>query len=233
MGLSDSDFVKIKDVVAELFKNELLQLVLDKVEGMLSEKFEARIVQNADSIKRLKETVKRNCMSINTLNAEKCNLQKLQGDMGDIRNALDIQEQALRSCNVRVFGIKRHEGEDIREIVLKLFNDKIKVNIKETDIQNCYRVSAKNRSDNEPPAILVRFSTNVARSAVMKNRKQLKSTGVNVKEDLTKFRRDLLKAAVNKFTSKKAWCLNGNVYVKHNNVVHRLVKFNDLDSFQV
>lgn len=233
MGLSDSDFVKIKDVVAELFKNELLQLVLDKVEGMLSEKFEARIVQNTDSIKRLKEAVKRNSASINTLNAEKCNLQKLQDDISDIRSAADMQEQALRNCNIRIFGIKRHEGENIRELVLKLFNDKIKVNIKESDIQNCYRVSAKNSSDNEPPAILVRFSTDVARLAVMKNRKQLKSTGVNIKEDLTKFRRDLLKAAVDKFTRKKAWCLNGNVYVKHNNIVHRLVKFKDLDSFGV
>lgn len=229
MGLSESDFVKIKDVVADLFKNELLKLVLDKVEVMLSEKFEARIVQNADSIKRLKEAVKRNSATINTLNPDKYNFQKLQGDISDIRSAADMQEQALRNSNIRIFGIERHEGEIIRELVLKLFCDKIKVNIKDSDIQNCYRVSARNRTDNEPPAILVSFFTDVARLAVLKNRKQLKSTGINIKEDLTKFRRELLKAAVDKFSRKRAWCLNGNIYVKHNNVVHRLAKFEDLD----
>ena len=86
--------------------------------------------------------------------------------------------------------------------------------INTSDIKRYHRVEAKNQSADKPRAILVEFTNVSKRSEVLKQRKLLKNSIIKIQEDLTQTRLKLLQSAIAKFTTRNAWCLHGNVYVK-------------------
>ena len=94
--------------------------------------------------------------------------------------------------------------------------------MRESDIKNSHRVEAKNPVPDKPRAVLVEFVSVNKRSEVLKCRKLLKGSKISIKEDLTQYRLQLLTAAIAKFSSKNAWCLHGNVYVKNSGGAHRV-----------
>lgn len=219
MGLSSEDLEKIKSIVHSSFTEKFLNKIATKVVEMVELKFEAKF--------------KTHNTAINELSTKVSELQEsnmaLKGRVVEMERKCDEHEQSSRNSNIRIFGLPYNGGENIRLNIMDLFNNEFKVGIKEADITKCYRVKSRNPSD-KPPAVIVRFSTDAARSSVFANRKNLKNSGIQIKEDLTKCRLLLLEGAVKKFTFRHAWCLNGNVYVRSSdNRVHRVNKASDLD----
>lgn len=96
-------------------------------------------------------------------------------------------------------------------------------------ISSCYRIVAKNSQSNRPPAVLVKFIDVNKRDSILKCRKELRSSKIFIKEDLTSDRLKLLSAAINKYTRQNAWCLHGHIYVKSDGVIHRL---DDIESLE-
>lgn len=221
MVLSNEDLDKIKTIIHSTFNEKFLNKIANKVAEMVESKFEAKISGQTAAIDKVKTQV---------AVLESKNLE-LQTRNVELMKKIDDQEQSSRSLNVRLFGIPYdNKGEEnLRADVIRIFIDKFKVNVKDADIQKCYRVRAKNPSD-KPPAVIIRFANDTVRSAVLNNRKNLKGSGVNIKEDLTKIRLFLLESAVKKFTYRNAWCLNGNIFVRSNNIVHRISDSNDINS---
>jgi len=211
MGLSTTDLREIKTTIVSTFNDKFLQEIAEKVLKMVETKIEEQINKQNKIIDEYHK---------------KINI--LVGENQSLKRKMDDQEQAARGLNIRIFGLQSQDGEDLRTEVTSLFTRKLKVNVENGDIQNCYRVNAKIPTD-KPAAVLVRFFTDAARISVLKNRKNLKKTGIHIKEDLTKVRLSLLDAAIKKFTSKNAWVLNGNVYVKTNDVVQRVTQISDFN----
>lgn len=163
---------------------------------------------------------------------EKC-IKDLYLEVSLLKKQLESQEQFLRSLNLRIFGIPVDKEEDLCGKIMHLFTEIMKIDknaIKETDIKSCFRVSAKTpRADKQrPSAVLVHFFNNKVRALVLKNKKSLKATGIQIQEDLTQFRLKLYQDAINKFSKKKVWTHNCIVYVKFNDTVHRIENQDDL-----
>lgn len=204
MGLSTADLREIKSVIVNVFNEKFLQDIADKVAKMVNSQFEEQIKAQ-------------NCI-IASLREKSSNLEE---ENKQLRKSLDNQEQSLRNSNLRIFGIKYEKDENLRSKVLDLFVRDLKTNIQNIDLKKCHRIVPMNAGD-KPPAVLVEFSTDAARVSILKNRKFLKNSGISIKEDLTKIRLALFNSAVREFSNKNTWLLHGNIYVRHNNIVHRI-----------
>lgn len=160
------------------------------IHSTFSEKFLNKIANKVGEIieSKFNERIKKQDLIINQMNDKIIELERKNAVM---MKKLDDQEQIARMSNVRIFGFAVADDQNLKMSVIKLLNDKLKAGITDADIQRCYRVRAKSDSD-KPPAVVVRFSNDVAKATVFKNRKYFKNTGFHVKEDLTKFRLSLL-----------------------------------------
>lgn len=236
MGLSSADLDKIKSVIVTVFKEEIMKELEINIDKRLKDKMDEEMIP-------LKNTQEKLTREISELKIKNRSLEKM----------VDRQEQASRGLNIRLFGVVQEKEGDLREVILNIFNNKMQCDIRDCDIKTCYRVATKNSGENDirrvtrshsqnsnseggkgdgrkPPAILVRFANDRSRTAVLKNRKNLKSTGIVIKEDLTRFRLSLLSKAVEEYTGKNAWCLHGNIYIRTGDVVHRIEDFEKLGS---
>lgn len=191
------------------FKNQVVETIMNKIE----ERFENRIKKLESDMTALNNRI-----------------TDLSIDNRNMRTKLDALEQHTRRQNIRIFGLQYQDGENTLEKVIELFHSKLKLNsVRSGDIKSCYRVAAKNTQPEKPPAVLVSFSDNNIRASVLKSRKELRSTKIFVREDLTNSRVKLLSAAINKFSRKDAWCRNGVVYVRSGGVTHRVEDIKYLD----
>ncbi|CAG9761270.1 unnamed protein product [Ceutorhynchus assimilis] len=207
MGLSSADLREIKGCIISTFNDKFLQDVVSKVAAMVDKQLEEKLKAQDVEIETLKE-----------------NQNKIIEENMQLRKIIDDQEQHARNLNVRIHGIKVEDGENtenLRTKVLEVFTNKLKINLVDSVIKKCHRVSSMGPSD-QPPAVLVRFASDTSRSQVIRNRKNLKGSKIVIREDLTKNRLGLLKSAIDVFSSKSAWVLNGNIYVKCENEVHRI-----------
>lgn len=192
---------------------QFFQEVADRVVQIITERFQSQFEEQRKTADLLQREI-----------------ESLKADNIKLMTTMDAHEQAARSSNIRILGVPKADNEDVRKRTLEIFTKKLKVNIKDSDIGRCYRVSAKNPVPDKQPAILVSFNGDACRAKVLKNRKELKNSGILIKEDLTKMRLALLNSAIEKFSYKNAWCLNGNIYVKCDSVVHRVNNEQDLDN---
>ncbi|CAH1995383.1 unnamed protein product [Acanthoscelides obtectus] len=215
MGLSTTDMREIKSTIINTFNEKFLQEIVGKVVQLAEKQFEERFNRNEEEIQTLCDRVE---------NLEKDNRRLIM--------KMDDQEQMERSQNVRIFGLKEEGAEDLGNVIVDLFQNKLKVNIQEKDIVKYHRIPNKN-SNNSTSAVLVRFTSSDSRASVLKNRKLLKNTGIRIKEDLTKSRLKLFKRCIDLFTKNNAWILRGNIYVKQNNEVHRIASDEDLHKINV
>lgn len=219
MVLKKSDLDEIRKIIQEesqaLFTQDFLAGIVESAVNSINKKFEKRFVEHESRIDSLNK-------EISSLKVCNNNLQK----------QLDVQEQFSRSLNIRIFNVPQQKHEDLYKLVLDIFNVKMKIlNVSDMDIKKCYRVFAKlpSASNPRPPAILVRFTSDKMRAMILKNRMTLKSSGINIQEDLTQFRLKLFENAVKKFSKEKVWCHNCNIYVKYNDKVYRIDEDSDLN----
>lgn len=196
------------DEIASIVDAKIKTLVNDDYIQSLAEKIGLIITTKYDE-------------KVSNLNIEVESLKKINDQL---KNDLDDLQQMSRNKNLRFFGVQKNPNENILEVILNIFNQNMKIkNVVQTDIKRCHRVPSKNIDADKPrpPAILVRL-TNALRKKVMINKKFLKSTGIYVQEDLTRSRLSLLKSATEKFSRNSVWCREGNIFVKYNNVVHKV-----------
>uniref|UniRef100_A0A6P7H1Z0 MutS protein homolog 5-like isoform X1 n=1 Tax=Diabrotica virgifera virgifera TaxID=50390 RepID=A0A6P7H1Z0_DIAVI len=156
-------------------------------------------------------------------------LKKVKSENTQLKMAVDNSEQFSRNQNIRIFGLEVSENENLKEKVCTLFKSKLKLStFSDKDIKNSFRVAAKNPTNDKPPAVLVQLVDVNKHSEILKCRKLLKHTNIVIKEDLTKYRVQLLNSAVQKFSSKSAFCLNGNIYVKSGGSIIRVQNEKDI-----
>ncbi|CAG9760406.1 unnamed protein product [Ceutorhynchus assimilis] len=148
MGLSSADLREIKGCIISTFNDKFLQDVVSKVAAMVDKQLEEKLKAQDVEIETLKE-----------------NQNKIIEENMQLRKIIDDQEQHARNLNVRIHGIKvdGENTENLRTKVLEVFTNKLKINLVDSVIKKCHRVSSMGPSD-QPPAVLVRFASDTSRS---------------------------------------------------------------------
>lgn len=124
--------------------------------------------------------------------AEECQLNSANLRKTDLR--MDALEQYTRRNNLRLVGIPEDPNEKIDEIVIHTLNEKLKLNLTLHDVERSHRVGK--RAERATRAIIIKFASYRTRANVFKEKRHLKGTGLTLREDLTKFRLDLFRKAV-------------------------------------
>lgn len=143
---------------------------------------------------------------------------------------IDRTEQYFRCNNIRLFGVAETEGENPEDIALKVFNEKMGLNISLENIERCHRVGLQ-KKDGNPRGILIKFANYRFRKLVYDNKRKLKSKGITVKEDLTTTRLNIYKKACESFEFKSVWSYDGAVFVKFRNKSFKFEDMNELEKF--
>ncbi|KAG5872953.1 hypothetical protein JTB14_020344 [Gonioctena quinquepunctata] len=103
-------------------------------------------------------------------------------------------EQSLRSKSLRIYGVKEKREENSFQSVLHMFNEKMKLNLNESDVESCYTIGKFGIDSNRP--IIFKFYSRYHEHLAYNNKKILKKTGFIIREDLNPDQFKLLKAVV-------------------------------------
>ena len=145
----------------------------------------------------------------------------------DVNNPVKkLDETEQYSCrNFLIFtGIKEDSDpsrEDTDEVVIKICNTKLGLNITEDSIDRSHRLGrwhqfmSQSQTESETPrprAIIVKFMNYHNRCNVFHSKAKLKQTGIAIYENLTSRRLALLNAAKGIIGVKNVWSLEGKVF---------------------
>lgn len=136
-------------------------------------------------------------------------INKLKLKNKEMESKIYILEQNEKRNNLRIYGVKATENENIEEKILEIFNTKMNLDITKQHIDYCYRIKNNQEASN---AIFMKFTNNKIRSEVYQNKKKLKNIGINIKEDLTMANMKIYKEARMKYGYKNIWTTNGKIY---------------------
>ena len=149
-----------------------------------------------------------------------------QGTIDNVRSA-KIQSvnnnQYARRTNIVVYGVEesREEREDTSQTVKRLIKEKLKITLKADDIEVSHRLGQRTLNKKRP--IVVRFRFRDTKFDIMKQRKNLKGSGVVFGEDLCPEMRDLQKETKNCPLVKDSWAWNGKLFAEDKSgQVHRI-----------
>lgn len=198
--LSNEDKVDITKMISASLSTlgenvDFIRIIVEHVTSAVQEVFNKKIKGLQDEINSLKVT-----------NSE------LKESSNSCAKKADDLEQYTRRNNIRIFGLPESDSENIDDVVINLFNEKLNVNITPSEIDRCHRLGKKTNNKSNRP-VIVKFTSYRSRHLVFATKKSLKGSGITIREDLTKSRLALLKAAADKVTFKNAWTSDGRVIV--------------------
>ena len=186
-----------------------------------------------DYEKRLREVEAKN-MQLGVENAEL--KQRVVNCEAEIE---ELQQYGRRNAVRITNGWPETDDENTDELVLKITNKFMGLDIKPDQISRSHRVGRYNPQGQTPRAILVKFTSYRIRESVYKARKKLRrhkdAREIYINEDLTKMRAQL-SAKARRLKADKwildAWTYDGRIFVKDtNNRTHLVKNDSDLDRF--
>lgn len=205
-----------------LIKKEYLDTVASAVGNTVNSRIMDLISNLTEQINELKSEIQELRNQKNEVIVLKTELDRVKEENASLTQALEekqeMLEQYTRRNSIRVFGVTEDRHEDCEEKVLKLFRQKLNVNISPDRIDNCHR-TGKYIQDGKR-GIIVKFATFKDKMEIFKNKRMLKGTGVIVTEDLTKERVRLLKTARDAHDVNNVWTHLGRICVKIDNKIY-------------
>lgn len=181
----------IKQTIDEIFNDDnFIKILVEKIEH----KFE---------IKETQQKVQDLELRINVLEREN---EKLQG-------SVDNFEQHLKRNTFRIYGIKENTGENTFKKIVHTIKTNLKVEVDETNLVNCFR-NGKVMEGKERPILFTVDSHNL-KLELLKNRKNLKGSGMSLSEDMPLRKYQLLKKAIEKWGKEHVWYYGGHINVKN------------------
>ena len=157
------------------------------------------------------------------LNAKDKEVLELRQQLADRTDEL---EQYQRRNSLRIFGREETQNEDTDCIAIEVAK-KIGVDLSLADIDRSHRVGPKVAGKKRP--IIIKFVSYRKRREVFTAKRNLKGQGVTIREDLTKARMQVLRAAIDRFGEKDVWTQDGIIIAKRGNVRHRINSLTELD----
>lgn len=139
---------------------------------------------------------------------------------------IEEMEQQNKLNNLIIYGVNENCNENVEELLITLFKNKLDVEIHGNEIENCYRLGADNTGKYCRP-IHVKFLSSKVRNLVYKNKKQLKKTKIVIREDLTKKNQQIVKYAINKYGKNAVYTQSCKIYVLENNLKRQLKEMDE------
>ncbi|KAG5873566.1 hypothetical protein JTB14_023845 [Gonioctena quinquepunctata] len=123
--------------------------------------------------------------------------------------------------------------ESIKDGILQIFNTKMNLTIKNSDVGSCYRLEKPNAEKFRP--VLVNFFNRYTKQIIFPNKKYLKGTKYVIKEYLIKEQSTLFKMAIrNAGKDGKVWTSSGTVFSKlADNNITKITSIDDLAEVSV
>ena len=210
-------------------KNELEETVRRVVEDTLRNEDSLKVLANLIKetiasvvIAELQSTIETNTAVIKEL---QCSVKEKDKKIEELEGKLDDLEQYQRRQCLRIFGVKEEETEDTDKIVAEV-SQKIGAEVQACDIDRSHRVGR--RDGDRPRPIIVKFVSYRKRSEVYRNKRQLKGSGITIREDLTRQRHGLLREAITKFGLHNVWTQDGVIVVKDGETKKRVTRRHEL-----
>lgn len=150
-----------------------------------------------------------------------------QERIADLNKKTDSLEQYTKRNNLRIFGLAEIDREITREIICKLVNEKLEINLNDDQIEKAYRIGIPRGG--ETRTIFVKFTTYEMKNRVYQAKKRLRGAKVTIREDLTKVRLEVLKRAIGKYGSKNVWTHDGKIMWSQNNRKFTATQLNHID----
>lgn len=213
----ETRLTRIESLLKEL-KEQLTGIAkkTNRIENRLEE--QERKLSNIEEVCKECQNWKEQCDQLKVDNID------IKNKLRKIEEGLDRQEIKKRMNTLEIYGIPKKENEGPMEVVKKIGN-KLKINIQETDIEECYR--ARDFNGREKP-ITVKFKEQHIRSKLMKavKEKNLRLGDVNmepenkkvfVNEALIPKRKRLLYMVKNEARGrnwKAVWTYKGDIFLK-------------------
>ena len=138
----------------------------------------------------------------------------LKNDMEMMKDDMMRNEQYTRKNNVKIYGLPERKDESCVDIVRMMLRDKLRIEINRDQIAVAHRIAG--RSGKVRP-IIVRFDQHDVKFTVLKQRRQLKGSGVSIQEDLVKAVWDKLAAIKDSEDCADTWAWNGKIFIKDRN----------------
>ena len=134
---------------------------------------------------------------------------------------VDELEQYLRRECLVLSGVEEnpHETEDVDEIVLDVFSQKLAVEIlTNNDIRRCYKLKSRRPRHStverqSPRPIIIKFVSYRKRQEVFISKKKLKGSRLVLTESLTATRQAVLAKAKQAFEVRNCWTNDGRIYI--------------------
>ena len=174
-------------------------------------------------VERLQETLNFNLEEVNDLRDE---IARKDSEIQGLEEKLVELEQYQRRDNLRIFGIPEKANEDTDGVALKLFEDKLGIQLRRDDISRSHRIGPKVAGKVRP--IIIKFTNYRPRNAVFRSKRKLKGTNITIKEDLCSERLQLLRAATEKFGHRQVFSQDGKIVVIKNDNKHFITSKHEL-----
>lgn len=216
-NFTEMDEKKLKSVVKDIL-NEFLQPFKKAMQSDLAE-IKKSLQFVSDNFDDQKKTIDTILLEMRKLKEEN---NSLQIKVKEMEQQMSVSEQKEKECNLIITGVPKQEDEP-KTVIKKLFKA-MKVEVRETDIQDVYRIAKR---ENAP--ILIKFSNRELRLKLQKRIKEIRGIKVNecgllggdtniyLNEDLTRFNQLLFKRTreFKKINGlKAAYVRNGKIYLK-------------------
>ncbi|XP_052130284.1 uncharacterized protein LOC127751197 [Frankliniella occidentalis] len=191
--------------VGDMNRGELETLIAEAVAAAILP-LSSRIDKLCSEVEKLKEELTEKDTKIKLLESS-------------VHNKCDELEQYGRRNNIRIFGVPEANSENTDDLVIDVAR-KINVTLEKWNIDRSHRVGKA--GGDRPRPILVKFTSYGARRAVFQAKKQLKSTRITIREDLTQARLSLMRKTMDSYSEKNVWSSDGAIMVKVGAVVRPL-----------
>lgn len=201
------------------------------------------LLKNENFIVPLAEKVSANLKSI--IEEQSKIINKLEMDLNEairenkyLNHRLNLVEKPVIKSTLRIHGLEEEQKENTEEVVMKLFNNVLKVNISPNCINDAYRIGTINQnntvknlptknSKKQARTIVVRFRSVRERQQILINRKLLRSTGIRIYEELSTNTLKLFQKCMKKFPRQDLWTFGDKVFVKIDGI-KRILKDEDV-----
>lgn len=143
---------------------------------------------------------------------------------------IEKMEQHRKRKSIRIYGVIENNRENVIEKALEVLNGKLKLNLRDHDLENCFRIG-KTRNGKRP--IMIGFTKENVKKAAVQNRGKLKGTGISVTEDVTPAKYKLFKEAKEKLGKENVWILGGEIRAQIDQQRHVIRSKAQLDQFSI
>lgn len=115
-------------------------------------------------------------------------IDQLEKENSDLKEKLEYVDRENRKNNIIIFGLNKSVKETTPQLICEELHRVLNVELKESDIDNCYKLG---KTEDSP--IKVELISNLKKKVIFSKVKQLKDTPLSISNDLTGKQREELK----------------------------------------